>query len=55
MIYSDFNNKHVFTIEIRNNILIQCHEIYIGVNEINCEFENDILRNNSQKIWCLEG
>ena len=36
-------------IEIRHNILIQCHGNYIEVNKFNYMLEIDILRNFSQK------
>ena len=37
-----------FLIEIRHNILVQCHGNYIEVRKCNYMLEVDILRKNSQ-------
>ena len=48
--YLEYNHKLVISyIEIRHDILLQCHGIYIGVKKFNYEFENDILRNYSEE------
>ena len=42
-------------IEIRHNILIQCHRNFIEVEYFNYVLEIGILRNCPQKIGCPEG
>ena len=51
IVYSDSSQKFVKLNKIRHDILIQCHENYTLMKNINYMVEIDILRNSSQKNW----
>ena len=54
--YTQISNINMYAfIEIRHDILIQCHRNYMETKKVNYMVEIDILRNSSQKSWVSWG